>query len=181
LADRALALDPSEPWARMTLGLTLSGAGHHDRALGQLRAGLDAHPNWALGRTMYGLALVRAGHFEEAVSETGHALRMSPLDTFSGIYTAFHGLALLSARRFTGSLAYMRRSIKAFPDFSSHYNTFISCCGLLGLLEEAQTYLEQRDKVFGFSLNAGVIRQNLRRFAHVDVFVGGLLKAGVPE
>jgi adenylate cyclase len=181
LADRALALDPNEPWARMTLGLTLSGSGHHDRALGQLRAALDAHPNWALGRTMYGLALVRAGQFEEAVFETGHALRMSPLDTFSGIYTAFHGLALLSARRYAESLAYMRRSIKAFPDFSSHYNTLISCCGHLGLLEEAQTYLEQRDKVFGFPLQAGVVRQNLRQFAHVDVFVEGLQKAGVPE
>jgi adenylate cyclase len=106
---------------------------------------------------------------------------MSPLDTFSGIYTAFHGLGLLSARRFAESLAYMRRSIKAFPDFSSHYNTLISCCGHLGLLEEAQTYIEQRDKVFGFALNAGVIRQNLRQFAHVDVFVEGLQKAGVPE
>jgi adenylate cyclase len=33
LAERALALDPNEPWALMTLGLTLSGSGHHDRAL----------------------------------------------------------------------------------------------------------------------------------------------------
>jgi adenylate cyclase len=181
LAERALALDPDEPWARMTLGLTFSNSGYHDRALEQMRAALDAHPNWALGRTMYGVTLVRAGKFDEAVYETDQALRMSPLDAFSGIYTAFHGLALLSARQFPEALACMRRSIKGLPDFSSHYNTLISLCGHLGLLEEAQAYLQQRDKAFGFPLRAGVVRQNLSRFAHVDVFVEGLLKAQVPE
>ena len=59
---------------------------------------------------MYGLALVRAGQFEEAVSETEHALRMSPLDTFAGLYTVFHGLALLAARRFPEAFVYLRRS-----------------------------------------------------------------------
>ncbi|MET0527870.1 MAG: tetratricopeptide repeat protein, partial [Microvirga sp.] len=181
LAERALALDRNEPWARLTFGLTLSGSGHHERALGQFRAALDTHPNWALGRTMYGLALVRAGHFDEAVSETSHALRMSPLDTFAGLYTAFHGLALLAARRFPEALVYLRRSIKGFPDFGSHYNTLISCCGHLGLLEEAQMYVQQRSKIVGSPLHAGVVRQNLSRFAHVDVFVQGLLKAQVPE
>jgi adenylate cyclase len=70
---------------------------------------------------------------------------------------------------------------QCLPDFSSHYNTLISCCGHLGLLEEAQVYLERRDKAFGFPLRAGVVRENLSRFAHVDVFVEGLLKAQVPE
>ena len=37
---------------------------------------------------------------EEAIAETGLALRMSPMDSFAGIYTAIHGLALLGARRF---------------------------------------------------------------------------------
>jgi adenylate cyclase len=165
----------------MTLGLTLSGSGHHDRALEQFRAALDAHPNWALGRTMYGLALVRAGHFDEAISETEHALRMSPLDTFSGLYIVFHGLALLAARRFAEAIVYLRRSIKAYPDFVGHYSGLISCCGHLGLIDEAQMYLKHRDRIAGNPYRAGQSRRNLSRFAHVDVFVEGLLKAQVLE
>jgi adenylate cyclase len=181
VAARALTLDPDEPWARLTLGLTLSGSGYHDRALEQFRAALDAHPNWALGRTMYGLALVRAGHFGEAVSETDHALRMSPLDTFAGLYTVFHGLALLSARRFPEALVYLRKSIQAYPDFIGNYSTLISCCGHLGLIDEAQMYLRQHEKIAGIPYRAGMARQALSRFAHADVYVEGLQKAQVPE
>jgi adenylate cyclase len=181
LAERALALDPDEPWARMTFGLTLSGSGHHDRALEQFQTALDAHPNWALGRTMYGVALLRAGCFDDAISETGHALRMSPVDPFAGLYTVFHGLALLGARRYPEALVYLRRSIKGLPDLVSHYNPLISCCGHLGLMEEAQMYLQKRNSITGTTYRVSVVRQGMRRFAHGDVFVEGLLKANVPE
>jgi adenylate cyclase len=181
LAERALVLDPDEPWARMIVGLTLSGLGHHDRALEQFRSALDVHPNWALGRSMHGLALVRAGQFDEAISETSHALRMSPLDTFAGLYTVFHGLALMAARRFPEALIHLRRSIKAYPDFVGYYSKLISSCGHLGLLEEAQMYLQQRDKIAGFPYRVTMVRQNMGRFAHVDIYVEGLRLAGVPE
>jgi adenylate cyclase len=181
LAERALALDPDEPWAGMIVGLTLSGSGHHDRALEQFRNVLDAHPNWALGRSMYGLALVRAGEFDEAISETGQALRMSPLDTFAGLYTVFHGLALMAARRFPEALVHLRRSIKAYPDFVGYYSNLISCCGHLGLLDEAQMYLQRRDEIAGFPYRVTMVERNMSRFAHVDIYVEGLRKAGVPE
>ncbi|MBQ0819672.1 adenylate/guanylate cyclase domain-containing protein [Microvirga sp. HBU67558] len=164
LAERALVLDPDEPWARLIVGLTLSGSGHHDRALEHLRNALDAHPNRALGRSMYGLALVRAGQFDEAISETGQALRMSPLDTFAGLHTVFHGLALMTARRFPEALVHLRRSIKAYPDFVGYYSNLISCCGHLGLLEEAQMYLQQRDKIAGSPYHVAMVRQNMSRF-----------------
>jgi adenylate cyclase len=179
--ERALALEPDEPWARMTFGLVLSGAGHHDRALEQLRIALDAHPNWALGRTMYGVALLRSGHFDEAISETGHALRMSPVDPFTSLYAVFHGLALFAARRFPEAIVYFRRTIKGFPDFASHYNPLISCCGHLGLVEEAQMYLHKRNSLTGMPYRVSAVRKNMSRFAHGGVFVEGLLKAGVPE
>ena len=133
-------------------------------------------PNWALGRTMYGLALVRAGQFDEAVSETDHALRMSPLDTFAGLYTVFHGLALLSARRFPEALVYLRKSIQAYPDFIGNYSTLISCCGHLGLIDEAQMYLRQHEKIAGVPLRAGMSRQALSQFAHAWCLCGRLAK-----
>jgi len=179
-AADALALDPNEPWARMTFGLCLSTAGHHDRALIELRTALKLNPSFALGRTALGWGLLRAGRFDEAIDETGKALRMSPLDSFAGIYTAIHGLALLAARRFGDALPFLRSSVAAFVAYSGHYNTLISCCGHLGLMEEAQEFIAIRNRV-GPPLRLSVLRQNLSRFAHCDVFVEGLKKAGVPE
>ena len=43
-----------------------------------------------------------------------------------------------------------------------------------------QEYIARRNKI-GPPLKVGVLRSNLRGFAHCDVFVEGLEKAGVPE
>ncbi|MBL0408011.1 hypothetical protein JKG68_29365 [Microvirga aerilata] len=180
LAKHALAIDPSEPWGMMTYGFYLSTMGHHDRALEQMNGALGFNPSWALGRTMYGVALLRAGYFAEAVTETGKAIRMSPLDTFAGIYIAFHGLTLLGQRRFTEALSFLRRSVIAFPEFPGHHNALISCCGHLGLIEEAQAHIQHRNQI-GPPITVSRLRFNLRHFAHCELFVEGLQKAGVPE
>jgi adenylate cyclase len=179
-AQDALALDPGDPWARMISGLGLSTAGQHDRALGELRTALKLNPSFALGHMAFGWALLRAGRFDEAIAETGQALSLSPLDSFSGLYTTIHGLALLGAQRFEEALPFLRSSVATFAEYVGHYNTLISCCGHLGLLEEAREYLAVRNRMDP-PLRLSVLRENLSRFAHCDIFVEGLAKAGVPE
>jgi TolB-like protein/Tfp pilus assembly protein PilF len=179
-AQDALSFDPSDPWARMVAGLSLSTAGQHERALGEFRIALRLNPSFALGRMALGWALLRAGHFDEAIAESERPLRMSPLDSFSGFYTSIHGLALLGARRFDEALPYLRASVAAFAEYSGHYNSLISCCGHLGLFEEAQEFIAARNRV-GPPLRLRVLRENLGKFAHRDVFIEGLKKAGVPE
>jgi adenylate cyclase len=179
-AQEAVKQDANEPWARLMLGLNLSTSGQHDRALAEHEAALALNPNFALGRTTYGWALLRAGRYDEAIAETAKALRMSPLDSFSGLYTTIHGLALLGARRFTEALPHLRASVAADAEFAGHYNALISCCGHLGLGDEAAEFLARRNRV-GPPLRVSVLRHNLRRFAHGEVFAEGLAKAGVPE
>ena len=105
---------------------------------------------------------------------------MSPMDSFAGIYTSIHGLALLGAGRFSDALPYLRSSVAAFSEYSGHYNTLISCCGHLGLVDEAKRCIEARNRI-GPPIRVSVLRQNLGGFAHCEVFVQGLVKAGVPE
>jgi adenylate cyclase len=178
-AENALSFDPAEPWGRMVLGLCRSTARHHEQALVELRAALDINPNFALGRTALGWGLLRAGQIEAAIAETVKPLRMSPMDSFAGIYTAIHGLALLAARRFSDALPFLRSSA-AFAGYPGHYNALICCCGHLGLLEEAQLFIEARNRV-GPPICVSLLRRNLGGFAHCDAFLEGLIKAGVPE
>jgi adenylate cyclase len=50
----------------------------------------------------------------------------------------------------------------------------------LGLIDEAQEFINARNRI-GPPLRISVLRQNLSKFAHCDVFVEGLSKAGIPE
>ena len=179
-AQDALASRSGDPWARMVAGLCLSTAGQHDRALGELRTALKLNPSFALGHMAFGWALLRAGHFDEAIAETGQALSLSPIDSFSGLYTSIHGLALLGARRFEEALPFLRSSVAAFAEYVGHYNTLISCCGHLGLLEEAKEY-HRRAQPHGSAAAPWRAAREPRPFAHRDVFIEGLEKAGVPE
>jgi adenylate cyclase len=178
-AQIALQHDPTDPWARMVFGLCLSSAGQHERALGELQAALNLNPSFALGHIVFGWALLRAGHFDEALVETGWALRMSPVDSFAGFYTTVHGLALLGARQFEEALPYLRSSITT-AEHVGQYHSLISCCGHLGLIEEAQEYIAARNRL-GPPIRLSVFRRNLAHFAHRDIFIEGLKKAGVPE
>jgi adenylate cyclase len=180
-AEHALAIDSADPWARMSAGLSLSQLAQHDRALEELRSALNLNPSFALGRMVYGWALTRAGQFDAAVIESGRAVRMSPLDTFSGFYTSIHGLTLLGARRFEEALPYLRASVASFVNFSGHYNSLISCCGHLGLVEEAQGFIAARKRL-GPALSLSVLRQHIpAKFANREILLEGMRKAGVPE
>ena len=179
-AERAVTLDPQEPWARMTLGYCLCETRQFSRALAELRATLDLNPNFALGRTIHGWALILSGQFEAAIEETALALRMSPVDSFAGLYTGLHGLALVSARRFEEALPCLRASVTAFSEYPGHHHTLISCCGHLGRMEEAQNFIAARNRI-GPPLRLRDLRDRLAGFAHAETFIEGLVKAGVPE
>jgi adenylate cyclase len=160
-------------------GCASARRGSTSRALGELQAALNLNPSFALGHVVFGWALLRAGYFDEALAETSWALRMSLVDSFSGIYTTIHGLALVATRQFEDALPYLRASI-VHAEHPGHFNSLISCCGHLGLIEEAQEYIAARNRV-GPPIRLSVLEENLAHFAHRDVFIEGLAKAGVPE
>nr|WP_237050287.1 adenylate/guanylate cyclase domain-containing protein [Microvirga ossetica] len=180
-AERALALDASEPWARMMLGLCVSTDGQHERALLELEAALGINPSFALAHTIYGWALARIGRFDDAVVETQTALRLSPADTFLSFYEFVHGFTLLAARRFEDALPYVRRAIVAFPHFPSHYALLISCYGHLGLRDQTKMLLAHRNSLPAPPLTVSLVRSQLKKYATGAIIAEGLSKAGVPE
>lgn len=92
----------TEPWGRTTLSHILSTRGEHQRALDEAEVALRLNPSFALAHTIYGWALLRAGRFEEAVTSTAKALRLSPRDDFRDsvqAYTASRSSVLNGLRR----------------------------------------------------------------------------------
>lgn len=66
-------------------------------------------------------ALAKAGQYEAAVEKTKDALRLSPSDTYLGLYEFFHGIVLLVSRRFDESLPFLQRAVRSFPDLPNFY------------------------------------------------------------
>ena len=167
-AQNALALDAAEPWARMVSGLCLSTDGQHDRALGELRVALTLNPSFALGHMAYGWALLRAGAIRRGDRRDRAGDAHSVRSTTSRASTRRSTASPCSAReRFSEALPFLRMSVAAFAEYSGHYNTLISCCGHLGLIAEAQEYIAVRNRI-GPPLRLGVLRENLKSFAHRD-------------
>ena len=180
-AQTALHLDPQEPWARAVYGFNLSSNGRHEQAVDELRRVIAMQPSFALGRMLLGWSLLRKGDFAEAIAETEKALLLCPGDRFTAVYQHAHGLALLAARRFEDALPYLRAAAATFVEYMGHVNGLISCCGHLGLREEARSLIEFRHARTGIDFTVSYARARLSNFAHCDVFLEGLAKAGLPE
>ena len=140
---------------------------------------VDLNPNFALARMLHGWAMIRAGDFDGAVAETDHALRLRPADQFGSVYQATHGLSLLAALRFEEALPHLRASVSPFTEYMGHYNALISCCGHLGLLGEARRWLAFRERMLGRPFVLANAVAAMRGYAHAEVFLGGLARAGV--
>lgn len=177
----ALRIDPDEPWARMVYGFSLSTRGQHVAAVAELRHALTLNRSFGIGRMLLGWALVRKGDFAEALVETEKALRLCPVDRFRNIYVHTHGLALLALRRFDEALPFLRSAALPYTEFMGPLNALISCCGHLGLLDEARMLLDYRERCLGRGLALEPAREHMALFAHAEIFLDGLSKAGVPE
>ena len=73
------------------------------------------------------------------------------------------------------------RTAATYAEYMGHVNVLIACCGHLGLKDEARRLIEFRRASLGYDFSVSAARARLAAFAHCDVFLEGLSKAGVPE
>jgi TolB-like protein len=79
-AERALALDPLDPFVNFTMGRTYWLTGELDTALGWLERSTTLSPNFAQGVYAQGWTETLAGRGADGRGHVDHAMRLSPLD-----------------------------------------------------------------------------------------------------
>jgi tetratricopeptide (TPR) repeat protein len=66
-----------------------------------------------LAQGFYGLLLSYCGRWEEAIVAAGRALRLSPRDPFSGVYTGIAAYAHFVGRNYNEAMQLAREAIRA--------------------------------------------------------------------
>jgi len=112
--ERALALDPDLPEARLARGLyEMYVTRDLDRALGDLDAVVRLRPSAAAAHFALGLALRRRGRFDDALA---HLTRAWDLDPLNHAYETGPQTTLIGLRRYPELRAQIALYLSRFPD-----------------------------------------------------------------
>lgn len=143
LAQRAIDLDPDDPWAHFAAGYVYVFSRRLGPAVEELNEALQCNPNFAFARTILGCAYGYAGLAEDGIGQLELARRLSPRDYTQAANLSIEGLCHFVAGRYADAATAERRAVQIRPDFGTAWRTFTAAAGLVGDLEQARMGLMQ--------------------------------------
>jgi tetratricopeptide (TPR) repeat protein len=114
-----------------------------DDSLAEFELALRLNPNFSLAQGYYGLALSYCSRFEEADRAARRALRLSPRDPFSAIFTGIAAYSQFVARNYTEAMRLAREAIRQRVDFVGAHRVLTAAAGMAGHTEAAAAALQE--------------------------------------
>jgi TolB-like protein/Tfp pilus assembly protein PilF len=176
-AQRAVALDPYDPWAHMALAFVLEYEHQYEESVAQREAALRLDPNHADTFAIQTDLLVMEGKPLEAIESIARALRLNPHPP--AWYYWLQGEAEYAARQYEKAIATLRReSTYGTPSRS----ILAAALAQLGRIEEARV----EGRLFmadypSFRIESFLDTQPFRNKADREHFADGYRKAALPE
>ncbi len=143
LAQRAIDLDPDDPWGHLAAGYVYVFSRRFGPAVEELNEALQRNPNFALARVILGCAYGYAGLAEEGQRQLEIATRLSPRDHTQAANFSIEGLCHLVAGRYSEAMTAERRAVQLRPNFGTAWRTLTAAAGLAGDLELARQGLAE--------------------------------------
>lgn len=178
----AVKLDENDPFARIALGRVYTIHAQHDAAIAECDTAISITPSYATAHFGRAHSLWMSGRAEQAIVSHDEAMRLSPRDPIMWAYMASKAIALITLERYEEGLEW---ALKGQRQANSALWAFLpeaSALALLDRIDEARAALDRarelnRDVSVQFVDDVLPITDTEYR----ERFVGGLIKAGMPE
>ncbi len=180
LAQKAVALDGTDPTAHHMMGVICLWKRQHDQAIAELERSIALEPNRAYTFGVLGNALQYAGRPEEAIEWINRGMRLDP--SYSDTRLHFLALANFQLGRYEDATEVLRRRIIIKPDTDISRVLLAACYGHLGLTDEAKIQWAEVFRINpDYSLERHMKNLPYKDPANTDRIVEGLRKAGLVE
>jgi len=136
LAQRAVALDDSLPFAHLVLGNFYLFKRQHEQAIAEIERGLAPNPSYAPAHMQLGVALVFAGQPEEGIGLIEKGMRLDPRNPVP--YLQNLGWAYRSTGQCEKAIAPLKRVLSLTPAYTPGRVNLAVCYVELGREEEAR-------------------------------------------
>ena len=183
IAKKGVELDEQDALTHFTHGRALLARKDYQDALAELESAVELNPSLAAGYCGLGDSLSYEGRFNEAIPYFEKAITLSPFDPQRWAFYSYRALSHLFARQFDQAVDWAQKATRV-PN--CHYWPFAHRVSALGHLDDvdalrtAKAQLLQRKPEFScaFALRRLFYIKNP---THLEIYVEGLRRAGVPE
>ena len=114
-----------------------------DDSLAEFELALRLNPNFALAQGYYGLSLSYSGRWQEADEAARRALRLSPRDPYSAVYSGIAAYAQFLGRHYDEAMRLSREALRQRSDFVGAHRVLTAAAGMAGQAEIAKAALQE--------------------------------------
>jgi len=180
LAQKAVALDETDPSGHHALGTIYIWKRQHDQAIAELERAIALEPNRAITFGVLGNALQYAGRPEEAIEWINRGMRLDP--SYNDIRLHWLALANFQLGRYEDAIDVLKRRLILKPDTDISRVLLAACYGHLGHTDEAKIQWAEVFRINpDYSLERHMKNLPYKDPANTDRIVEGLRKAGLVE
>lgn len=178
----AVKLDENDPFAHVALARVYTLHAQHSTAIGECDIAISLTPSYASAHFGRAHSLWMSGRADEAIVSHDEAMRLSPHDPLMWAFMASKAIALIMLGRYEEGLDWALRAQRQPRTALWAFLPEASALALLGRTDEARAALERARELQG-DLSVGFVDQVLpiTDTHYREIFVGGLVKAGIPE
>ena len=180
LANKAISLDESSPFAHSALGFILTAKRQYDKAIEQGQKAVALSPGDSLAMALLGRTLGIAGEYEESLVWMKKAIRQDPKAL--NWYSTIAGHDYLFTGRYQEALKILKEVHENNPkDITAHLR-LVAAYYLSGQEVEARAEAEKiMEQDPNFSTTKRISAWQMKNKSESDLLIAVLQKAGLPE
>jgi TolB-like protein/Tfp pilus assembly protein PilF len=171
----AVRADSQDPWAHLALATVYVHRGRFDDSLAEFELALRLNSNFSLAQGYYGLVLSSVGRWQDGADAARRALRLSPRDPFSSIFSGVIAYAEFVGRNYDEAVRLAREGIRQRVEFAGGYRILTAAAAMAGDMELARTALEKLRRAqpnisLAWIENQMIVRDEAEREHYLEAF-----------